>query len=276
VRRASILIAFMLLACSSSEFVESPDAGAPPDTGPAPLTPDASTSETAYSRAVLGDTPLLYWRFDESSGGTARDFTTNALDGTYSANGVERGLPSLVRDVNPSIKLSAGGSVDGPNDARLGFAGQAAFSVECWVSFAQPPNAIQTIVARSSDKDTSGWQLWVDPQGGALRAYFGRYEGGTGVTVATSEATPLAIGDAHHLVAVYDGAKVSLHLNGVANEQKDSAVALTDRNYKLRVGRGEDLAGTLSARIDELAVYPNALPGERMKAHHDLGKSGQP
>jgi hypothetical protein len=276
VRRASILIAFMLLACSSSEFVESPDAGAPPDTGAAPVTPDASTSETAYSRAVLGDTPLLYWRFDESSGATARDFTTNGLDGTYSASGVERELPSLVRDVNPSIKLSAGGSVDGPNDARLGFAGQAAFSVECWVSFAQPPTAIQTIVARSSDKDTSGWQLWVDPQGGALRAYFGRYESGTGVTIATDEATPLAVGEAHHLVAVFDGSKLSLHLNGVAKEQKDSAVALTEHNYRPRVGRGEDLAGTLSARVDELAVYGRALPGDRINAHYDLGKNGQP
>jgi hypothetical protein len=263
----------MFVACSSSSFTDN-DAGLVPDSGVPPVTTDASPSDTAYSRLVASDSPLLYWRFDEGSGATARDSTSNKLDGTYSETGIERSQPSLVGDVNASIRITPGASIDGTNDGKLGFVGQAAFSIECWISIPQPPTAIQTIVARSSDTATSGYQMWVDPTG-ALRAYFGRYEAGTGVTVASDEGTPLVIGETYHLVAVYDGAKLKLHVNGVAaTDQKDSAAALTEHNYKLRVGRGEDLEGSLSARIDELAVYSKALPGDRIQAHYDLGKKG--
>jgi trimeric autotransporter adhesin len=268
------MVASMVVACSSSSFTDNGDAGVSPDSGAPPITSDASTSETAYSRLVVGDSPLLYWRLDEGSGATARDYTSNMLDGTYTPNGFERGQPSLVGDVNASLRISPGASIDGTNDARLGFVGQAAFSVECWISIPQPPTAIQTIVARSSDTATSGYQMWVDPTG-ALRAYFGRYEAGTGATVASDEGTPLVIGETYHFVAVYDGAKLKLHVNGVAaTDQKDSAAALTEHNYKLRVGRGEDLEGTLNARLDELAVYSKALPADRIQAHYDLGKKG--
>ena len=271
-RRASIAILLVLssFACSSSSSNTGSDAGVAPETG---STTEAGvvTSDTPYSLSVGGDGPLLYWRVDETSGATAVDFTKNGLDGTYSATDIEREQPSLVGDVNRAIRIQPGGSIDGPNDTKLGFAGTAAFTVELWISFPQPPTAIQTIIARSSDTDTTGWQMWVDPQSGSLRAFFGRYEDGTGVTVATAEGTALAVGETYHLVAVYDGANVAIHLNGAAGEKKPSTTALTDKNYKLRVGRGEDGDAVLNARIDEIAVYAKALPVDRIKAHYDLG-----
>lgn len=278
-RCISLAVAVIFLACSSSSSSGEGggggnDAGVEPETGPT-NEGGVVTSDTPYSLGVGGDGPLLYWRVDETSGAKAADFTTNALDGTYSATDIERAQPSLVGDVNRAIRITPGGSIDGPNDAKLGFAGTAAFTVEVWISFPAPPVAIQTIIARSSDTDTTGWQMWVDPQGGALRAFFGRYENGTGVTVATDAATAIAVGETYHLVAVYDGANVGIHLNGVAKEQKPSTTPLTDKNYKLRVGRGEDGDAVLNARIDEIAVYAKALPADRIKAHYDVGITKQ-
>lgn len=269
-------------ACSSSDEAAAPkadpdsgppiEAGGPTDTG----AQDSAPPDTPYSLAVLADKPLLYWRLEESTGSVALDRSTNMLNGTYSAKGVLLGQPSLVKDTNPSARFTAGGSVDGSKDAKLAFTGTTAFSVECWVSFAAPPTEIQTIVARAADAPASGYSMWLDPAdaGAGARAYFGRYANGSGVTVATPEATPLEVGKAYHLIATYDGAKVTIHLDGVAGPSADSTVALVDSAAQIRIGRSENTEGVLAARVDELAIYGAVLPKDRIDAHVALGRSG--
>lgn len=271
-----LAIAFIVLgsACSSSD----PAPAAAPDSGIGPdASPDAGSDDpdkdTPYSLAVAADAPLLYWRLNEKSGTTARDRTASTLDGTHSATGVELGQPSLVGDANLSVRVSPGGSIDGPKDARLAFAGTASFSIECWVSFPAPPTEIGTIVSRASEAKATGYSMWLDPAGGSVRAYFGRYDANVGVTVASSEAAPLTVGTVYHLVGVYDGAKLMLYVDGVSTEMA-TTTPLTDGGYRLRVGHSEDTTGKLLARIDELAVYGSALSKARIEAHRDVGRAG--
>ena len=265
----------MLFACSSSDPAPAtdPDSGVAPDVTTDAGTPDDPDKDTPYSIAVSADTPLLYWRLNEKTGvTTARDRTSNKLDGTYSAMDVEHDQPSLVGDTNTSVRITPGGSIDGPKDAKLAFVGTAAFSVECWISVPAPPVEIHTIVSFASEAKASGYSLWLDPKDG-LRAYFGRYENGAGATASTPAATPLVVGTTYHLVAVYDGTQLSISLDGVSGEAKPSTTALTDGGYRLRIGHSEDTTPKLSARLDELAVYSRALPTDRIKAHLDIGKA---
>jgi hypothetical protein len=275
VRCASIVLAFVVLGCSSSDPAPAtdPDSGVSPEASPEASTGDDSEADTPYSLAVVADTPLFYWRLNEGSGTTAADRTTNKIDGTYSAEGVMRKQPSLLGDKNASVRLSAGGSIDGSKDAKLAFVGTAAFSVECWISFPAPPVEIHTIFSRASETDGTGYSLWLDPTDG-VKAYFGRYEKNSGATASTAVATPLVAGTTYHLVAVYDGAQLSIYVDGVAGEAKASNVALTDGGYAVHIGRSEDTTGKLSARVDEIALYPRALPKDRIEAHRDLGRAG--
>jgi hypothetical protein len=272
VRCAPLVVAAMFFGCSSSDSGpttvpdagSSPEASTPVDAGDPTVTP--------YSLAVAADNPLLYWRLDEKSGTVARDRTASKLDGIYSADGVELGQPSLVRDKNLSVRLIAPGSVDGPLDAKLAFVGTAPFSIECWLAFTAPPTEIETIVSRASEAKATGYSMWLDPQGGGVRAYFGRYEANVGATVSSSEASPLAVGTTYHLVGVYDGAKLMLYVDGVSTETP-TTTALTDGAYRVRVGHSEDTAPKLLARIDEVAIYGTALSKARIEAHRDIGRT---
>lgn len=265
-----------MFACSSSQFAPepAPDSGVAPDATTDAGNPDDPDKDTPYSLAVNADSPLLYWRLNEKNGvTTARDRTSNKLDGTYSAMDVEHDQPSLVGDTNTSVRVTPGGSIDGPKDAKLAFVGTAAFSIECWISIPAPPVEIHTIVSLASEAKASGYSVWLDPTDG-VRAYFGRYENNVGATASTPAATPLVVGTTYHLVAVYDGAQLSISLDGVSGDPKPSTAALTDGGYRLRVGHSEDTTPKLSARVDELAVYARALPADRIKAHLDIGRAG--
>lgn len=261
----------MFFGCSSSDSPATapPDAGAPETSA---VVDAGDNTDTPYSLAVASDNPLLYWRLDEKSGTTARDKTANKFDGTYSAADVELGIPSLVGDSNASVRVNVGGSIDGPLDAKLAFVGNAAFSIECWVSFPAPPTEIETIVSRASESKGTGYSMWLDPAGSGVRAYFGRYEANVGATIASNEAAPLAVGATYHLVGVYDGAKLTLYVDGASTEIA-ATTALTNGGYRLRVGRSEDTEPKLAARVDELAIYGSALSKARIEAHRDIGKA---
>lgn len=281
-RCASAAVAFTaaftvsVLACGSSDEARpasDADAGISQDSGAPTADADESDKDTPYSLAVVADTPLLYWRVNDGAGTTARDRSMNMLEGTYAGDGIMRSQPSLLGDANASVRLTAGSSIDGPKDPKLAFVGAAAFSVECWISFTAPPTEIQTILSRASESKTTGYSLWLDPKDG-VRAYLGRYEAGTGVTVSSPVSTPLVAGTTYHLVGVYDGAQLSVHLDGVSGEPAATTTALTDGGYQFRVGRNDDTPGTLSARVDEIAVYGRALPKDCIEAHRDLGRAG--
>lgn len=278
-RCASVVTAFTLavVACSSREFAPATgarDAGSSPDGRADTAVIDESDEDTPYALGVVADNPLFYWRLNEGSGATARDRSPNKLDGTYAGDAIARSQASLLGDNNASVRLLPGTSIDGSEDPKLAFAGTGAFSLECWLSFAAPPTAIQTILSRASESKANGYSLWLDPEGG-VRAYFGRYESaGVGATASTSVSTPLVAGATYHLVAVYDGAQLAMYLDGVSGEPAASTATLTDGGYQFHIGKNDDTPGTLSARVDEVAVYPSALPQARVVAHHDLGRAG--
>jgi hypothetical protein len=274
VRCTAVALAFIIGACAS--FKEGDDV-APSGDGGASNGGDAEGDDggtgpgdggASYAEAVMQDQPLLYWRLDEPSGAAARDRSGNMLDGTYSPN-VVLDQPSLLGDENASVLIEAGGSVDGPIDNRLAFEGNAPFTVECWISFASPVTGVQTILSRGSETTASGYSLWLDADDGT-RAHFGRYEAGQGayVTSGGGAAAVLAAGTRHHVVGVYDGGTITIHVDGRLGESLPNPTKLIDHSYRLRIGRGEDGPGALSARVDEVAVYNRALPPDRIQAHH--------
>ena len=80
----------------------------------------AHASGSAYSAAVLADTPAGYWRLGEASGTTAADSSGNSNTGTYNG-GVTYGAASGVPvDTDTSISLDgSSGYVQAPDSASL-------------------------------------------------------------------------------------------------------------------------------------------------------------
>src|SRR5439155_683557 len=53
--------------------------------------PTITALAASYSQTVLGDSPLVYYRLDETSGSTAADSSGNGRTGAYAASGITYG-----------------------------------------------------------------------------------------------------------------------------------------------------------------------------------------
>ena len=75
---------------------------------------------SAYAQAVLADDPVAYWRFDETSGVNARDFSGHGHDATYIGG----------------VHLGAGGAIAGDSDTAATFDGATGYRLATQPRFA--------------------------------------------------------------------------------------------------------------------------------------------
>ncbi len=94
----------------------------------------AQSAAASYGSTVLTDTPLAFWRLDESPGAsTAVDGTGHGFAGAYTA--VTLGVDGAVPDADAAAQFSrvAGSVLNIPNAAALNF-GTGGFTVEAWIN----------------------------------------------------------------------------------------------------------------------------------------------
>lgn len=90
----------------------------------------ACSGPGAYGTAVCADSPLGYWRLDETSGTSAADSSGNGHPGTYASSGV------TYSTVGPTGLGDTGVTFDGTNGNMTGLSatnnGTTAWSEEAW------------------------------------------------------------------------------------------------------------------------------------------------
>ena len=98
------------------------------------------TGTSNYKNVVLADSPLAYYRLDETSGTVAHDISGNGNNGvlagvnTYSVAGL------IYNDTDMAMTFTANGSVTPP--PHLNLTGLSAFSVEYWIQLSAGPQQI--------------------------------------------------------------------------------------------------------------------------------------
>jgi hypothetical protein len=242
-----------------------PDAG---DAGQdAPLPPPS-----LYAQVVLADDPVAYWRLDETSGVTARDFSGHGNDATY-IGGVHAGSAGAITG-DPDTAASfdgATGYLDAGNN--FAFAGAQPFSLEAWVR----STSMQGYGGVFSREDTAGgppsegYLAFVSPSDGVYG--FQRLDGNS-LTSITSMSTASA-SHYDHVVATYDGNVMTLYVNGVAEATETASFPIAGANHDFvvgaEVGGAEDF---FEGELDEVAVYEHVLTANRVSAHY-LAGTGQ-
>lgn len=224
--------------------------------------------DDAYGAAVFGDNPTTYWRFDEQSGRVATD--SSLIGQREGAIGADT---ARTRD---GLRIP-GGAVTTPGIDANG-AGIVAsdltnapttYSLEFWVKtrttrggkiigFENSP----TGSGRSYDK-----QVYMLNDG---RVRFGVYAGRT-QTIAS--AAKLNDGAWHHVVATQDDSGMKLYVDGALSAQNAVTTSETGDGH-WRVGGGNiaswpdrPSSDYFQGTVDEVAVYPAALPGARVQQH---------
>jgi hypothetical protein len=230
----------------------------------------------AYGQAVLADTPLAYWRFEETTSlAAAKD---------------ERGLHDAVYGLSPSLGepgIAGGHAVRLPagqhshvkqESAAFNFGATVPYAFEMWIKLAKL-EGYQWLGGTEGQTDPrSGWSVWIDSMGGAGYEVWGPPLTAGGSTQRRGIYSPpsrVAAGTFHHVVTSFNGAVDEIWVDGVKQGGgTDSTVAPDTGPLMLGCRRttGTPYQCVDDGVIDEVAIYDHALLDTRIVAHFQLGK----
>ena len=221
-----------------------------------------------YKSTVQGESPLLYWRLNETSGTTSPDISGNVYDGTYNGT-ISQGQPSLVSDSDTSVGFSFGsGHIEGPI-----MTGETITGLDLWIN--------------SDAISLNRFFLSLHNGGGQVRTHVYHRNNGhiyvwhDHVSVIISN-TAVSSSQPHHLALWYDsGANTSyLMIDGVVQNDTHTGniFAITDPEVWLGGQRynGVSYSSLYSGDVDELAVYDLTVTASMFLAHYNWGSTGTP
>ncbi len=237
-----------------------------------------------YPSTVSSHNPAAYWRLNETTP-VPTDVAINSGTVGAAGNGLYFGVLHPVTGIlGPGTDTAAtilnnpannGGlrRVRVPFNAGLNQAGP--FTVEFWAKPAQQGTG--TCPYSSIDfPNARGW-LFYQEAIVAGQWSFRVYRNGANTTVSGGTVTA---GAWHHVVGVYDGANMSLYVNGQLAAGPTAVpypyTPVTNPNIPLTMGTRADGASgnwSYSGGMDEVVVYTNVLSGTDINNHYLAGTS---
>lgn len=236
---------------------------------PFDVTTQGGPEPSPYGDMVTADGATYHWRLGEPSGSKAVDIVGGQVMQLDSSarRGVSGALPS---EKDTATEFTGRGWVPGATTTAV--QGPQEFSVEAWIKTTTTKGG--AIVNFGSSRTGGSWQrdrfVYMRNDG---RLSFGVYDFGTKVITSGDAYND---GQWHHVVATMSSAGGVLYVDG-KEVAKDSRMRRAEnfRGY-WRVG-GDGMSGwpdrprsnNFAGIVDELAIYPKALPAERVAAHSD-------
>ncbi|MCX6926468.1 MAG: LamG domain-containing protein [Verrucomicrobia bacterium] len=241
-------------------------------------------ASAAVETQVLADSPLAYYRFNES-GPFVSDLATNS--GTLGAAGNGTNFPgvghqvagAIVGDPNTAMSYSAisANSSDGgvptviPYNAALN---SGSFTVEAWLrpTVEGNGNAQCPLFNCEARTENYGWDFYQRSSGVGWNFSL---HSASGSWVADITGGSYTVGQWGHVVAVYDAsaATATLYVDGVQVAQA-TGVSGYDPNPSFPMCIGGYSDGSQNAfigDIDEFAFYGSALSSAQVLAHYQNG-----
>ena len=240
----------------------------------------ANTTASPYRTAVLHDGPAAYWRMDDPSPGPyLRDQSANANDAVVSTGGVsfaQTGATATDTDTSMTLDGSAG-NVQAPDDATLDPSSK--LTLEAWIN----PTSGQFVDNNFRYVIQKPYTAFISPyyQYGLGIADNSTYPkaltfsvtlGGTNASLTVNNAG-WSYGTWNYLVGTYDGAHLTLYVNGVrVGSPAAASGSITNYHTPVSIGAYPDLAKVssylLEGGVDEVAIYPGALTPTQVASHY--------
>ncbi len=198
-----------------------------------------------------------YWKFDETSTGTAQDVSGHNNNGTHVTGGgfgISTDVPTTSFTNTRSLSFDDD-YVSVPDDASLDVTN---ITISFWV---KPSGGAQTDGAAFVCKGNgAGGEVWcMDVNTSNFRFYF--WKGGVAYT---SVSTSTIGSDWKHVAATYDGSSAVLYIDGTAEDTDAHGVGNLDtNNHIVSIGARQSGSGDYDLEfdgyIDDVRVYNRAL-----------------
>lgn len=204
---------------------------------------------SAYSIAVLADSPRVWWKSNETSGHFA-DSSGNGQTSTFEGGSLVYNQPGPIGGV-PSC-FNGGGQRRDPNLSTA----TNNFTVETWLKLSALPGG-ETQLFNNGNTAFDGYGINVLATG-AWRAVCNN------VAFLSTSTSLLGTSNFRHLVVVRSAGTWSYYLDGAVETANAGATAPN------AIG-GSHTAwcfSALSAYLSNLAIYDTALSGARIAAHY--------
>ncbi len=233
-----------------------------------------------YAQAVLASKPKVYWRFADMQGPSAASAADANPIGAYE-DGVAFYLPGpagkgmAAADATNRAVHFAGGRLR----AALGDLG-ATYTVELWAWNGLPNNARPVtgyLFSRGAEHDALAPGDHLGIGGTAVAAGCLLFFNGNNANQVIAGKNPLAPETWNHVALIRDGTQVTIYLNGRPEpEAAGEATVTRSANAPLFVGGRSDNFANFEGKIDEVAIYPRALPAAEIVAHYAVSGEKQP
>jgi len=282
---------------SSSYYVDVINPYTDSDSAPATLNVLARTqsvSTNGYAKVVIADSPIAYWRLDETSGSTNAVDAVGSFNGTYVAGagsftyGAATGIP---HETDPALGVTGGATIQIPYAIEINPVG--AFTVEGWFKAASATtggNDYRVPISSMSNPYGEGPTGWLVYQTAGNNWSWWPYNGYYG-SVQLQDNDQVVANQWYYLTLVYDGTTFTFYVNGVAEASgTDSsfvqngnvpAGGAANYNYNYNTGSGlptgsgnmvlgqrvDDAFNPFSGTIDDVAVYNKALTAQQIQNH---------
>lgn len=268
-------LCLVLVACHGS------GTSIPPGSTRGAGSPNAQTrsarSIQTYAATVKADSPLIYYRMNETSGTMALDNSGHNYDGAY-GSGVSLGTGSVMAgDAAPSFPGGTSSSATVlSSPANSAFAVTGAISVEFWVSVPATVASNATLFSQSRQSSSAPYPASVVINAGSSPSFTMKVYTSAGKFVTTAAAVP---GASNHVVMTWDGTTLTGYVNGVASSGVTTTGTIA--NYAspyagLAVGGTLDTNNAFGGAIGEFALYASALSAARVTAHYNAGIAAAP
>lgn len=227
----------------------------------------------SYPAAVLADSPVRYFHFDEASGTVAIDYAGSSANATY-VGGITLSQGSLLSAyANNSVLGDGTGYVNCGTGAII--RGLANWTIEAWCKTSDTTTTWMIYSERSAtENDIVNFQT-VDATKTALQLVY-RDSAGTLNILPGSTISTLNDGNPHHLVCTKSGSTIAFFVDGVSAGGGTLTAASTQTASNCQCLFGSD-TGTIyfkTSYLDEGALYTTALSPTRIAAHFHAGAVG--
>lgn len=210
----------------------------------------------AYTTAVATDTPVGYWRLNQTTGTTATD-TAGTNPGTYTGTyTLNAGSLMPLEPGSSSVSAAGAGHIIVPDNAVL--RPTAAITCEAW--YASSTASLQGLVSRWNN---NGYLLRVGNDAGNYVEL--RIQN----TPMSYTLSTLFNGTPRHIVGTYDGTNGRIYVNGALVAGPTALPALTaPASINAELGSYAAGANKLNGKLSDCAIYNTTLPATRIAAHY--------
>ncbi len=198
--------------------------------------------------------PVAHWTFDQNTGTSAYDYSTNNFTATL---GTSTATPSWVSGkFNSALSFDGGDHATVANDDKL-VLGNQDFTVSAWVIDRNDDASYYTWLAKG--ETASGEWIFYHSQTNKLRFY--AHSG----AIDMNYTTTFSDGNWHHIAVIRQGTTATMYLDGVAVATDTSATADLTSTKILSIGASEEGANRKTVgSMDDVKIYNYALPVEKL------------